>query len=113
MGAKSEFVDCQECGSGVSIVTNPTECYKCKAKVFSVMPDNFDSDGAPRTDPVTQPAHYTQFDPEPLALCAQLGFLEGNVVKYVCRYKLKNGREDLDKALFYLNRLREQHDENS
>jgi hypothetical protein len=36
-----------------------------------------------------------------------LGFLEGNIVKYVTRYKQKNGREDLLKALDYLNKLLE------
>lgn len=34
-----------------------------------------------------------------------LGFLEGNVVKYVTRYKDKNGLEDLKKARHYLQKL--------
>jgi len=29
----------------------------------------------------------------------------GNVIKYVCRWREKNGVEDLRKAQFYLNRL--------
>ncbi|MBQ8707854.1 MAG: DUF3310 domain-containing protein [Succinivibrionaceae bacterium] len=29
----------------------------------------------------------------------------GNVLKYMCRWKSKNGLEDLKKALWYLNRL--------
>lgn len=29
----------------------------------------------------------------------------GNVLKYICRWKKKNGLEDLRKALWYLNRL--------
>lgn len=33
------------------------------------------------------------------------GFYIGNVIKYVSRYKGKNGLEDLDKAFWYLNRL--------
>lgn len=28
-----------------------------------------------------------------------------NVIKYICRWKLKNGVEDLKKAQWYLNRL--------
>lgn len=34
-----------------------------------------------------------------------LGFIEGNIIKYVSRYKAKNGKEDLLKALDYLNVL--------
>ena len=29
----------------------------------------------------------------------------GNVLKYICRWKNKNGLEDLEKARWYLNRL--------
>lgn len=29
----------------------------------------------------------------------------GNVIKYICRWKSKNGLEDLKKAQWYLNRL--------
>jgi len=31
--------------------------------------------------------------------------LEGNIVKYVTRHKAKNGKEDLEKALYYLQML--------
>ena len=34
-----------------------------------------------------------------------LGFIAGNIVKYVTRYKFKNGLEDLRKAQHYLNQL--------
>lgn len=34
-----------------------------------------------------------------------LGYLEGNIVKYVSRYKEKNGLEDLKKARHYLDKL--------
>jgi hypothetical protein len=34
-----------------------------------------------------------------------LSFAEGNVCKYVVRYKQKNGLEDLQKARMYLDRL--------
>ena len=33
------------------------------------------------------------------------GYLEGNVVKYVSRYKTKNGVQDLEKAKHYLDKL--------
>ena len=34
-----------------------------------------------------------------------MGFLDGNVVKYVTRYKQKNGLQDLEKARHYLDKL--------
>ena len=33
------------------------------------------------------------------------GFLKGNVYKYIKRYEVKNGKEDLEKATVYLNKL--------
>lgn len=38
------------------------------------------------------------------------GFLAGNVVKYMARYKDKNGVEDLKKARHYLDKLIEVSD---
>lgn len=35
----------------------------------------------------------------------ELGYLEGNVVKYVSRWKDKGGIEDLKKAMHYLTKL--------
>ena len=40
-----------------------------------------------------------------------IGFLEGNVIKYVSRYKSKNGVEDLKKAMHYLEKLIEVENE--
>ena len=34
-----------------------------------------------------------------------LNFLQGNVVKYVTRYKNKNGKEDLEKVKHYIDLL--------
>ena len=32
-------------------------------------------------------------------------YLQGNIIKYIWRYRYKNGVEDLEKALFYLKKL--------
>lgn len=58
-------------------------------------------------DRVNHPAHYTQTPMEPIDAIEglQLGFYAGNVLKYLARYKFKNGLEDLLKAQFYLNKL--------
>lgn len=34
-------------------------------------------------------------------------YLEGNITKYVCRHRRKNGAQDLHKALHYLDKLEE------
>jgi hypothetical protein len=61
----------------------------------------------PMSDPINHPAHYTAGKLEVIDAIEGLGlgFHAGNVVKYVARYKLKGGVEDLKKAEFYLKRL--------
>jgi len=39
-----------------------------------------------------------------------LGYLEGNIVKYISRWKDKGGMDDLKKARHYLDKLIEVHD---
>ena len=39
------------------------------------------------------------------------GFLAGNVIKYVFRFKRKNGKEDLQKAEYYLSKLMEMQED--
>lgn len=34
-----------------------------------------------------------------------MGFFDGNALKYIMRYKEKNGVEDLQKAIHYIERL--------
>lgn len=36
-----------------------------------------------------------------------IGFMLGNILKYVCRYDKKNGKEDLEKALSYVQKYGE------
>lgn len=59
------------------------------------------------TKDVTAQAHYTQYKIQPMEFIAknQLNFLQGNVIKYVCRFRAKNGLEDLKKAKHYLEKL--------
>lgn len=52
------------------------------------------------------PKHYqVKIQPIDYILANNLDFLEGNVVKYITRYKAKNGLEDLVKAKYYLDLL--------
>ena len=53
------------------------------------------------------PKHYKQGKIEVIdfILDQKMNYLEGNIIKYLSRYKHKNGIEDLKKALWYLNKL--------
>lgn len=60
------------------------------------------------SDPIQSPAHYTSrggIEPLDFIMSNNLGFAEGNIIKYVFRYREKNGIEDLRKARVYLDRL--------
>lgn len=54
--------------------------------------------------------HYLASDGiQPIELINELGlpFVEGSVVKYVCRHRRKGGRQDIEKAIHYLEMLLE------
>lgn len=61
---------------------------------------------------LTKQEHYTNNGIEPIDIMRKnfshdefVGFCKGNVLKYLLRYKDKNGLEDLEKARIYLNWL--------
>ncbi|WP_049391159.1 DUF3310 domain-containing protein [Staphylococcus epidermidis] len=66
-------------------------------------------------DKVNHPSHYTYGDIEVVDFIEQvtkdykpeLAFAIGNAIKYISRANRKNGKEDLDKARWYLNRAYE------
>ena len=51
--------------------------------------------------------HYSNLAIEPIDFITanNLGFCEGNIVKYIARWKAKNGIEDLKKARWYIDFL--------
>jgi hypothetical protein len=50
--------------------------------------------------------HYkTEIQPWDYIITNDLGYLEGNIIKYVSRYKKKGGVDDLRKAQHYLQKL--------
>ena len=61
------------------------------------------------------PSHYKQGSIETIEyiLDQKMNYLEGNVVKYISRYKKKNGLEDLHKAKWYIERLIKEYNENN
>lgn len=52
-------------------------------------------------------SHYKESKIQPIeyVFANNLGFCEGNILKYITRYKSKNGIEDLKKARHYLDML--------
>jgi len=68
-------------------------------------------------DNVNQPPHYNQAGIECIdAIQAATGegfefYLQGNILKYMWRYRYKNKTEDLKKAQWYLNKLIEVKDD--
>lgn len=56
-----------------------------------------------KSDNITDPYHYNRGKISPIEYIEanNLGFEEGNVVKYITRHKYKNGKEDIIKAIKY------------
>lgn len=58
-------------------------------------------------------SHYQKaIQPWDYIVANNLGYLEGNVVKYVSRWRDKGGVQDLHKAMHYLQKLIEVNDDN-
>ncbi len=47
--------------------------------------------------------HYKDYKIQPLefTMANNLDFIQGNIIKYACRHKTKNGVEDLKKVIHY------------
>ena len=76
---------------------------------------NFEDD----IDPVNKPIHYNQAGIECIEaieamtenMSSKVAPHAANVLKYLWRHEYKNGLEDIDKAIWYLNRLRDRYKE--
>ena len=53
--------------------------------------------------------HYKNFKIQPAEFINEnkLLFAEGNAIKYICRHAQKGGIEDIDKAIHYLEMIKE------
>ena len=60
------------------------------------------------------PDHYSNLPMEPWDFIQQnkLDFFEGNVVKYICRWRNKGGVTDLRKAITYIEKIIEGENSN-
>ena len=66
------------------------------------------------SDMINHPSHYKQFSREVIDTMADIstneefkGYLKLNAIKYLSRYQSKNGVEDLEKAIWYVTKLRD------
>lgn len=55
--------------------------------------------------------HYEGFAIEPIEFIVanNIPYREANAIKYICRHTMKNGLEDINKAIDYLLMLRNQY----
>ena len=53
--------------------------------------------------------HYKDFKIQPIEFITanKLSFIQASIIKYICRYDKKNGKEDIDKAIHYCELLKE------
>jgi hypothetical protein len=53
--------------------------------------------------------HYKKFSIQPAEFCHRnnIPYLEATAIKYLCRWRDKNGIEDLDKAIHFIELLKE------
>ena len=54
-----------------------------------------------------KPDHYGNSEIDVIRFCQanNLDFMQGNVIKYITRYRKKNGLEDIRKTVEYINRI--------
>ena len=87
---------------------------KLKADEDKLMDEFYTKELGKKSDMVNSPPLYNKSGIECIeAISAATGdgyeyYLQGNIMKYVWRYRYKNGTEDLKKAQWYLDKLVEE-----
>mgnify|MGYP003134633007 CR=1 FL=1 len=95
-------------------INSPNKKKDLKKKADGLLKDLYEKTGL---DMVNNPPHYNQHGIEcvdAIQAATNDGFhhyLQGNIIKYIWRYKYKNGKQDLQKAAWYLEKLIEIYDE--
>lgn len=92
-------------------------CFECTANLIDMFGRNIMKNE--KFDPVEKPVHYGQGNIECIDYIEDflteeefIGYLRGNIAKYLHRWRYKNGQQDLDKANWYLERLRNVNEHN-
>ena len=84
-----------------------TKAYR--EKLYNRMKEHFKED---ESDPMLKQvggSHYMYMKIQPAEFINKnkLLFAEGNAIKYICRHSSKGGIEDIDKAIHYLEMVKE------
>ena len=74
------------------------ESYNKNVKIYNMIKEN------------ESPDYYARYDMEPISFIMRnnIPYAEGNVIKYVLRHDMKGGKEDIDKAIRYLEMIKEE-----
>ena len=74
------------------------ESFNKKVKIYNMIKEN------------VSPDYYARYDIEPISFIMRnnIPYAEGNVIKYVLRHDMKGGKEDIDKAIRYLEMIKEE-----
>ena len=74
------------------------ESYNENVKIYNMIKEN------------VSPDYYARYDIEPISFIMRnnIPYAEGNVIKYVLRHDMKGGKEDIDKAIRYLEMIKEE-----
>lgn len=75
--------------------------------IDSATPEQWDRASSSAFDHQISGSHYKDAAIQPIEFIVanDLGFIEGNVVKYIVRWRKKNGVEDLRKVRHYIDML--------
>ena len=96
-------IKCPQCGSGsIAAGYDRHQCVNLSCGLhFDAVP------GESALDVQTGGDHYKNMKIQPVEYIHAngLGFLEGCVIKYVSRFRNKNGRQDLEKAKHFIDLL--------
>jgi len=100
-------------GCGSCKNQNTDLCESCVIAKSNLIPSNWQTlEHEHKKDNVNHPSHYCtgaieviEYIEDKLPQEALQGYFVGNIIKYISRYKHKNGLEDLKKAAWYLDRM--------
>ena len=85
--------------------TDSTGSYKVTVPHYNVIEKNVRGDGM---EEIKKPSRYNKrgsLECWDVILDQEMDFLEGSVLKYLWRYKEKNGVHDLEKAKIYIDKI--------
>lgn len=95
-------------GTGPYFDINPVDDRSFEWDIFAAdEPDCIPDESRRPVDPVNHPSHYTSHPSgiECIQITEHMGFCIGNAIKYLWRVDSKdNPIQDLEKAIFYINR---------